>query len=469
MTHAKRNRQKGRNRFLEYLTPLIFLALVVLCGSMFTSKELTPWGLTLLLFVLIFGGMPIAFALGFLGLMGFYFTFGGGPMLVQVPMVTYKILDDFVIAAVPMFITLSAVLSIGKIGANLFEVAGTWVRHLPGGLAVTTILACAIFAAMCGSSVATVATIGLIAIPEMLSRGYERKLVFGTVAIGGVLGPLIPPSIFMILIGAITGDSVGKLFMAGMLPGIMLAFIFSGYIIFKSIKDKTLIKVKPAPWKERWDTLSKSYWGLLAPVIVLGGIYSGIFTPTEAAGVGMVYSLLVCTLISRSLGLKGLWKIILDGGKLTATILFIVTGALVFGQVVTMLQIPERICGFLAGLPVSPMVILFLVLIFILILGALMDEASILLITYPILHYIFVQTFGFDSIWFALVFVFTLEVGLVAPPVGINIFVVQGIEKTARFEEVVKGVLPFVLLMIAAILLVVYIKPLSTWLPSLIG
>jgi C4-dicarboxylate transporter DctM subunit len=160
---------------------------------------------------------------------------------------------------------------------------------------------------------------------------------------------------------------------------------------------------------------------------------------------------------------------VLDGGKLTATILFIVTGALVFGQVVTMLQIPERICGFLAGLPVSPMVILFLVLIFILILGALMDEASILLITYPILYYIFVQKFGFNSIWFALVFVFTLEVGLVAPPVGINIFVVQGIEKTARFEEVVRGVLPFVLLMIAAILVVVYVKPLSTWLPSVVS
>jgi C4-dicarboxylate transporter DctM subunit len=459
---------KGRGRH-GYLPPLIFLALLIGCGALFFSRDLTPLGLTLLVFVLIFAGMPIAFGLGLLGLMGFAFTFGGGPMLAQVPLVTYKILDDFIIVAVPLFIMLSAILSIGKIGSHLFEFASTWVRHLPGGLGVATIFACAIFAAMCGSSVATVATIGLIAIPEMLSRGYRRELVFGTVAIGGVLGPLIPPSIYMILIGAITGDSVGKLFMAGMLPGILLAAIFSGYIVIYSLKDKTLPRLEPAPLKERLDALKKAFLGLLAPIIVLGGIYTGVFTPSEAAGVGMVYSLLICAFIHRTLSFKKLCAIILDGARLTSAILLIVAGAIVFGQVVSMLQIPEKTCGFLASLPLSPMLILLLALILILILGALMDEASILLITYPTLYYIFVKTFGFDSIWFALVFVFTLEVGLVAPPVGINVFVVQGIWKDAKFEEVVKGVLPFALLMVAAILLVVYIKPLSLWLPRLVG
>ena len=171
----------------------------------------------------------------------------------------------------------------------------------------------------------------------------------------------------------------------------------------------------------------------------------------------------------RTLSFKKFWHVILDGAKLNAVIAFIVTAALVFGQVVTMLKIPERLCTYLAPLPVSPMVILFLILVFILILGALMDEVSILLITYPIVYYIFVTHFKFDSIWFALVFVVTLEVGLVAPPVGINLFVVQGIDRTAKFQEVVKGVLPFVLLMIASILIFVFIKPLSTWLPGLIG
>jgi C4-dicarboxylate transporter, DctM subunit len=460
---------RGGERWLGYLPPLIFLALLIGCGALFLSKALAPLGLALFVFVLIFAGMPIAFALGLLGLMGFAITFGGGPMLAQVPMVTYKILDDFIIVAVPLFLMLAGILSIGKVGFHLFEFASTWVRHLPGGLGVATVFACAIFAAMCGSAVATVATIGLIAIPEMLARGYKRELVFGTVAIGGVLGPLIPPSIYMILIGAITGDSVGKLFMAGMLPGILLVVLFSGYIVIKSMRDKTIPRFEPSTWKERREAIKKAFWGLLAPIIVLGGIYSGIFTPTEAAGVGMVYSLLICAFFYRTLSLKKLCTIILDGGKLTAVILFIVAGAIVFGQLVSMLQIPEKTCGFLASLPLSPMTILFLVLVLILILGALMDEASILLITYPTLYYIFVKTFGFDPIWFALLFVFTLEVGLVAPPVGINIFIVQGIWQDAKFEEVVKGVLPFALIMVAAILLVVYIKPLSLWLPKLIG
>jgi C4-dicarboxylate transporter DctM subunit len=459
----------GGRGVADYLPPLILVILLVGCGALFLSKALAPLGLALLVFVLIFAGMPIAFALGLLGLMGFAFTFGGGGMLGQIPLVTYKILDDFIIVSVPLFLLLAAVLSVGKVGYHLFEFASSWVRHLPGGLGVATVFACAIFAAMCGSAVATVATIGLIAIPEMLSRGYKRELVFGTVAIGGVLGPLIPPSIYMILIGAITGDSVGKLFMAGMLPGILLAVLFSLYIIVMSVRDKNVPKFAPATWAERWGAIKKAFFGLMAPIIVLGGIYTGIFTPTEAAGVGLVYSLLVCLVISRSLPLKKFYALILDGGKLTATILFIVAGAVVFGQLVSMLQIPDKTCAYLASLPLSPMTILFIALILILILGALMDEASILLITYPTLYYIFVKTFGFDPIWFALVFVFTLEVGLVAPPVGINVFVVQSIWKDAKFEEIVKGVMPFALLMVAAILLVIYIKPLSLWLPKLIG
>ncbi|MCX5818502.1 MAG: TRAP transporter large permease subunit [Deltaproteobacteria bacterium] len=458
-----------RNSLLENLPIILFVGSLILCGFLFHNRDMAPLGILVLLFVLLFCGVPVAFGLGLIGLYGFQFTFGGGPMLIQVPMVIYKYLDDFIMVAVPLFIMLSAVLSVGKIGADLYDVASKWVRHLPGGLGVATILSCAIFAAMCGSSVATVATIGIIAIPEMINRGYKKQLVYGTVAIGGVLGPLIPPSLFMILIGAITGDSVGKLFMAGMLPGIMLAAIFSAYIVVVSLRDKSSVKVEPASWAERWDVLKKAFWGLMAPVVILGGIYTGVFTPTEAAGIGVTYSLIICFFAYRSLNFKGLLKVILDGSKLTATIMFIVTGAVVFGQLVTMLQIPDIVFQFVSALPLSPMGVLWVTLFAILILGALMDEVAILLITYPTLYHIFVQGFGFDSIWFALVFLFTLEVGLVAPPVGINIFVVQGIWKDASFEDVVKGVWPFALLMVASILLVVYIKPLSLWLPKLIG
>ncbi|MFB3816355.1 MAG: TRAP transporter large permease subunit, partial [Candidatus Methylomirabilales bacterium] len=464
----QRARLPRNDGWLEAMLPLVFLGVVAGSAYLFQARETAPLGILVLLFALIFGGTPIAFGLGLIGLFGFYFTFGGGPMLVQVPMVIYKYLDDFVMVAVPLFIMLSAVLSVGEIGANLFELASKWVRHLPGGLGVATIASCAIFAAMCGSSVATVATIGIIAIPEMIARGYNRQLVYGTIAIGGVLGPLIPPSLYMILIGAITGDSVGKLFMAGMLPGIMLAGIFALYIIVYCVRKQTE-RVEPATWPERWRALQSAFWGVMAPVLILGGIYTGIFTPTEAAGVGITYSLFVCLALQRSLTIRKMGKLICEGGMLSATILFIVTGAVVFGQLITMLQIPDVLFSFVSALPLPPMGILFVALIAILVLGAVMDEAAILLITYPILHYIFVTKFGFDSIWFALVFVFTLEVGLVAPPVGINIFVVQGIWKEAKFADVVRGVLPFAMLMVAAILLVIYVKPLSLWLPRLIG
>jgi C4-dicarboxylate transporter, DctM subunit len=464
-------RPEGKKWLAKNFPVLVFLGLIALCTPMFLSKDLVPIGFTILIFVLLFGGMPIAFALGMLGLMGLTFAFGGGPLLAQVPIAIYKMLDDFVTTAVPMFMMLSIILSVGGIGSRLFDFANKWVRHLPGGMAVATILACAIFAAMCGSAVATVATIGIIAIPEMLSRDYDRKLVYGTVAIGGVLGPLIPPSLHMILIGTITGDSVGKLFMAGMLPGIMLTLFFCVYIVLKSKfgRDMTQVQIEPASWKERWGVFRTSFWGILAPVIILGGIYTGVFTPTEAAAVGIVYSIFVCVFFYRPFSFGKLKQIIMEGGTLASGILFMVTGAMVFGQVVTMLQLPERVCGFLAALPLSPMAVLWMALICVLVLGALMDEAGILLITYPTLYYVFVGHFKFDPIWFALVFIFTLEVGLVAPPVAINIFVVQGIWKEAKYDEIVKGVLPFVFLMIASILVVVYYRPLATWLPALIG
>jgi C4-dicarboxylate transporter DctM subunit len=450
------------------LFPVLFVILFALSTAMLLSKAYFSLGLSLLLFLLLFSGMPVAFAMGFIGALGFFLMFGGLPMLIQVPLVAYKVLDDFILVSVPLFMMTSSILMIGGVGGDLFDVANKWVRHLPGGLAVAAILACAVFAAISGSSTATVATIGLIALPEMISRGYPRHFSYGVLAIGGVLGPLIPPSIYMIVIGAMTGESVGKLFMAGMLPGIMLAAIFSGYIVRHSVRDKSFPRMDPMTWRERWMTTRKAIWGLLTPVIILGGIYTGVFTPTEAAGIGVTYSLFISIFFYRYLSIDKLWKILIDTAKLNSMILFIVAGALVFGQVVTMMELPQMVCSFLAGLPISPMTILLLVLVFILILGALMDELSILLITYPILYQIFVKNFKFDPIWFALVFVFTLEVGLVAPPVGINLFVVQGIDPSARFEEVVKGVLPFMLLMTAAVLIVVYFKPLSLWLPGLV-
>jgi C4-dicarboxylate transporter DctM subunit len=449
--------------------PVIFVVLLVGSSALFLFEGFSWVGIILLLFILLFSGLPVAFAMGFLGLIGFYFLFGGNSSLVQMPLIAYKNLDDFVIVSVPLFMMASIILMIGKIGSDLFEVASTWTRHLPGGLEVSAVFACAIFAAISGSSAATVATIGTVAIPVMFAHGCKRERTYGAIAIGGVLGPIIPPSLHMILIGAITGDSVGKLFMAGMLPGVMLALIFAGYFFMKAVMDPRAQRQAKATWKERSAALKKSVFGLLTPVIILGGIYTGIFTATEAAAVSSIYALLICMVLYRTIRWGELKDIIIKSAETSGMVLFIIIGAMTFGQLVSILQIPDKVVDYLQVLPFPPMVILGIGLVFILVLGALMDEASILLITYPIFYQVFVTHYQWDPIWFAMVFVFTLEVGLVAPPVGLNLFVVQGIDRTAQFKEVVKGVMPLVLLMIVGIIIVILIKPLSTWLPSTIG
>lgn len=271
---------------------------------------------------------------------------GGEGALAQVPIIGYKSLDDFVLVSVPLYILMSQILLTGKVGNDLFELANKWLCHLPGGLGVATVIACAIFAAITGSSVACAVTIGAIAIPEMLSRGYDRRLVLGTVAAGGTLGILIPPSIPMILYGAITDESVGKLFMSGVVPGVLLMFLFICIVVYSS---RNLERHEPAPWSERLSALRKSIWGLLLPVIVVGGIYTGAFTPTEAAGVGTVYSLFITFFIYRTLTLKDMPGILNDTVQTSCMIFAIMIGASLFGFVLTILDAPQALTNWVAA------------------------------------------------------------------------------------------------------------------------
>ena len=250
---------------------------------------------TIILFFLLLIGLPVAFSLGMGGVAGIFAFMGGtSEALSQVPIIGYQSIDDFVLTAVPLYILMSQILLEGKVGSNLFELANKWLRHLPGGLGIATVIACAIFAAITGSSVACAVTIGAIAIPEMLSRGYDRATVLGSVAAGGTLGILIPPSIPMILYSAITDESVGKLFMSGVFPGALMTLLFTSIVVMRS---RHLKREAPATWDERMDELKTSFWGLLLPVIVVGGIYTGIFTPTEAAAIGTVYSIIITMLV----------------------------------------------------------------------------------------------------------------------------------------------------------------------------
>jgi len=419
---------------------------------------------TVLLLVLIAIGLPVAFSLGISGIFGLYVFMGGASALSQIPILAYKALDDFILIAVPLYVLMSQILLTGKVGNDLFELGNKWLRHYPGGLGIATIAACAVFAAITGSSVACAVTIGAIAIPEMLSRGYERSIVLGAVAAGGTLGILIPPSIPMILYGAITDQSVGKLFMSGVVPGAMLTIMF---IIVMVYRCRNLPLEPKAPMQERMQALKKSIWGLSLPIVVVGGIYAGAFTPTEAAAVGTVFSLFITFVVYKTLKLSDLPTILNETIKTTSMIFAIMIGATLFGFVLTILNVPQAVTAVVADLEASKWVVFIAINLLLLFLGCILESISIIFITLPILYPIIIKL-GFDPIWFNVVMLINLELALITPPVGMNLFVLQGISPSSKMTQIVKGVIPFAAVMALEIVLLCFFPGIATWLPSIL-
>lgn len=412
--------------------------------------------------LLLLIGFPVAFSLGLTGMAGFALLMGSDS-LAQVPIIAYKTLDEFTLSAVPLYILLSQILLAGKVGNDLYEVASKWVRHLPAGLGVATVLACGAFAAISGSSVATAVTIGMVAIPEMVSRGYPKELVLGLVAGGGTLGILIPPSIPMILYGSITGESVGALFIAGIVPGFILTGLFILYVVL--FVSKKVPAQAPASWPERMSSLRHSSWGLFLPVLIIGGIYTGIFTPTEAAAVGTIYSLFITFFIYRTLTLRDLPSIMVDTAKSNAMVMAIVVGAMLYGFILTIMQIPQQLTEMVTSMDVNRWVVMLAINILLLFLGCILETVSIILITVPLLYPLILKL-GFDPIWFAVILVINLELALITPPVGMNLFVIQGISPGTKMSEILRGVLPFGLLMVLTLVAIAWFPWLATWLPE---
>ena len=413
---------------------------------------------------LFFAGMPVAFALIFAAILGMLLFLGGPAAFTQIPVIAYKTLDDFVLVAVPLYILMSQILLKGQVGNDLFELGNKWLGHLPGGLGVATIFACAIFAAISGSSVATAVTIGAMAIPEMLRRGYERTTVLGTVAAGGTLGILIPPSIPMILFGSITGESVGKLFLSGIIPGALLTLLFILYLIFRC---RTMERQPAAPWNERFRTLQKNIWGLMLPVIVVGGIYTGIFTPTEAAAVGTLYSLVITFFIYRTVNVQDMTEILTETVKTTSMIFAIMIGAMLFGFIMTAIQAPQALMALVTESAASKWLIFIGMNITLLALGCVLETVSIILIILPMLFPI-VKHLGFDLIWFNVVMLINMELALITPPIGMNLFVIKGISPDSRLQQIIAGSIPFALIMVLEITLLCLFPELATWLPSIL-
>ena len=417
----------------------------------------------LILFFLLFHmalGLPVAFSLFFTSLIGIFLT---GQSLFIIPHVVYSGLDNFVLLSVPLFILMGHIMLRGGIGEKIFAWANVWVRHLPGGLVLAAILSCAIFAAISGSSVATALTIGIVAIPAMLSRGYQKEFTLGTIAAGGTLGILIPPSIPMILYGTITEESVGKLFIAGILPGIVITILLLIYAMAACLRNPNLYrKESPADWNERWSTTISFSPILSLPIVVIGGIYTGIFTPTEASAVGVILSYLISM---KKLKIQDILEIIKETASTTTMLLTIVAAAKLFGHVMTTMQVAQDLTRFIIDLQVQPWGFLIFANILLLFLGCLLDPASIILIITPIFLPV-LQALRIDLIWFGVIFTVNMELGNVTPPVGMNLFVLAGVHEGVRYEDVVRGVLPFVIVLAVGLVIVMMFPTLSTWLPG---
>lgn len=408
-------------------------------------------------------GLPVAFGLGSTSVILAMFQEN-----ISLSFLTITILESvnsFTLLAVPLFVIMSQILLVGKVGDNLFETINAWVRHLPGGLAVATVFSCAIFAAITGSGAATAATIGMVAYPAMFSRGYDKKFTCGLLATGGVLGILIPPSIPMIIYSSITDASLDKLFMAGMVPGILLTLALAGYAVVRSIRGG-YTPLPKASWGERWQLTRYNLPALLLPVIIIGGIYTGLFTPTEAAAVGLVVSLVLTKYIYKTLSWKELPRILLDALATTCMIGMIIIGAHLFGKVLALMNVPQELTRMVVEHDLSPLMFVIAINLLLLVLGALLETISCILLTTPLILPIMIAM-NIDPIWYGVVLTVNMTIALITPPVGMDLYVIKGLRDDIGFDDVIKGVVPFILLMFCFLALIIAVPGISTWLPSL--
>ncbi|MBJ3774376.1 TRAP transporter large permease [Acuticoccus mangrovi] len=412
------------------------------------------------LFALLLIGVPVAFALGGLGLM--LLAFGGFSPLMA-PAGILSSMDNFVLVSVPLFLLMANVMLKGGVGKDLFAALQAWVGHLPGGLAVATILACGVFAAISGSSVATAATIGTVAIPEMTKRGYPRHFTFGVLAAGGTLGILIPPSLIMIIYGVITEESVLALFIAGVGPGLLMIVFFIIYSILYARTLPSLERIAKATWEERWSSGVRALPTVALAVFVIAGIYRGWYTPTEAAAIGFAGALFVTGVVLRTLSLRDLWDAVVGSMKTTAVILLIVAGAKVFGKAIALYRIPQDVSAFISTNIDSAGLFILVVALVLLVMGLFMESLSLLLIMVPVLAGS-LMPLGIDPIWFGVFFVIMVECALITPPVGLNLYVIQAVGK-GTLTEVARGVLPFLALMLLTVLVITIFQDIVLWLP----
>lgn len=417
-----------------------------------------------LLIAFMLTGMPISIALG-LTVLAFLFGLSDIP-IETVALKLFTGIEKFEIMAIPFFILAGNFLTHGGVARRMIRFATSMVGHWHGGLGLAGVLACALFAAVSGSSPATVVAIGSILLPAMVKQGFPKSFGAGIITTSGTLGILIPPSIVMVIYAVSTNTSVGKLFMAGVIPGLVLATLL-GITTWYRARKYNYPRLARATWRERLLALRDSFWGLLLIVVVIGGIYSGIFTPTEAAAMSAVYAFIVAVFVYKDLTLKQVPKVLLDSASMSAMLLYIITNAVLFSFLMTYENIPQAMAQWLLDMGLGAMGFLLMVNLLLLLAGNVMEPSSIVLILAPILFPVAMQL-GIDPIHFGILIVVNMEVGMCHPPVGLNLYVASGITKMG-ITELTVAVWPWLLTMLVFLVVVTYWPPLSLWLPRQLG
>jgi tripartite ATP-independent transporter DctM subunit len=421
-----------------------------------------------IVFTLMLLRVPVGMAMGLVGVLGFGALAGFGPALKLIGQTSMRTVTDYTFGVIPMFLLMSAFVSTSGMSRELFRAANAFIGHLRGGLGLATIAACAGFAAISGSSVATAATFANIAYPEMRRHNYPQSFATGTIAAGGTLGAMFPPSTVLVVYGIITEQDIGKLFMAGVVPGLLAVTMYMLTIAaIGFLRPGYLPSAPRQPWRERLSALM----GVWAPValflFVIGGLYGGLFTPTEAGGVGAGGAFII-GFVRRKLSPRAILNALLHTTRTAAAVFTILIGALLFGYFLTITGTPQKVTEFLTGLGLGRYGVLALIMVMYLILGCLMDAMAMIILTVPIIFPV-IMALGFDPIWFGVIIVMTVELGLIHPPVGMNVFVIKSVIGEVGFMTIFKGVIPFVLTDLVRLVILIAFPIIATWLPSRLG